>query len=214
MPLSQQYNIGGVEVYVWRITETVEELQGLVPADCAAGILQFKSRARCAQWLAVRAVIAQRFGHSVRIAYNVAGKPVLEGADGFISVSHTDGYAVLAYSRESVIGVDAELLSRNVLRVAGRFVPAASIEGFSPSDKNSASLVHWCAKEALYKIVGDLGGSFKENISLGAFELNGDGVVPVCLQGLEYDGERDFLAHYSILDELLVVLCFRDGGAC
>ena len=213
MPLLQQYNVGRVEVFVWKITEAVEELLDVVPACYATSVSRFKSKNRSAQWLAVRAIVAQRFGNDVCVAYDVAGKPVLEGADGCITVSHTDGYAVLAYSSEGGVGVDVELLSRNVLRVAERFMQAGSLENYSLPDKNSAALVHWCAKEALYKIVGDLGGNFKDNISVGGFELRSEGCVSLALVGLDYCGVKDYVAHYSILDELLVVLCQeQDAG--
>lgn len=209
MPLLLQYNIGKVEVHVWKITETVEELLGVVPAVYAPCISRFKSRDRMVQWLAVRAIIARRFGGSVRIAYDAAGKPVLEGAEGCVTLSHTDGYAVLAYSRDGDIGVDVELQSRNVLRVADRFMHTGSLDSFQLSDRNLVALLHWCAKEALYKIVGDLGGNFKDNISVDGFELRDEGRVSLHLVGLDDGGVRDYVVHYSILEELLVVLCYK-----
>ena len=124
MPLVLQYNDGDAEVLVWRISEPVDLLSQMVPADCAAYARDnFVSVERCSQWLAVRAILQQRFGDGVRVVYDGNGKPSLNGCYENISISHTKGYAVLVVSQGGEVGVDAELLSRDVLAVARRFMP-------------------------------------------------------------------------------------------
>lgn len=210
MPLLGRYKLADSDVWVWKITETVDELSAMVPAASASLALEkFASRKRRAEWLAVRAIVVQQFGKGVDIVYDVAGKPMLDAACGYVSISHTKGYAVVAFSRVSEIGVDVELMSRNVADVADRYMPAELLEKVPLGERNSVALFHWCAKEALYKIVGDLGGNFKDNISVGLFEPGERGTVPVELVGLDFYGCRRFVADFLVLDDLLVVLCRR-----
>ena len=170
MPLIKQYELLGIDVWVWKITETVDELSGIVPAECAAyAVEHFPSKKRCAEWLAVRAIVAQQFGDGVRIAYDRAGKPVLRGRHGNISISHTKGYAVFAFSREAEVGVDAELLQREALSLAGRFMQVVPTVEMYGERAGFIALLHWCAKEALFKIVGDLGGTFRDNMLVTPF---------------------------------------------
>lgn len=210
MPLIKQYELSGVDVWVWKITETVDELSGMVPAECAAyAVGHFSSKKRCSEWLAVRAILLQQFGDGVRIVYDRTGKPMLEGRRGNISISHTKGYAVLAFSSENAVGADVELLSRKVIPLAGHFmsvVPSVDIYG---ERAGFIALLHWCAKEALFKIVGDLGGNFKDNILVTPFEPAPDGYMRIEVVGLGCDSQ--FMAQYCVDDDLLFVLCH---GGC
>ena len=210
MPLVGLQEWDGVDVWVWKITETVDELSLLVPVEQAVYAAEmFSSPGRRAEWLAVRAALAQQFGGKAYIVYDGAGKPSLEGVAGYVSVSHTKGYAVVAFSRESEIGVDVELVGRNVLPVAGRFMPAELLESLPPDRQNITALVNWSAKEALFKITGDLGGNFKENIWVGDVGAGKSGRVELALVGVGHSGEPLYVADYSFYEELLVVLCRR-----
>ena len=213
MPLQRKFCWDSVDVWIWKITETTDELSLLVPGEQACYARDaFASEVRRAEWLAVRAIVAQQFGDKARVVYDVAGKPSIEGAPGYISVSHTKGYAAVAFSRECEVGVDVELLSRDVLPVAARFMPAESLDVFPSVERNRVALVNWCAKEALFKITGDLGGNFKDNISVGELGEGETGHVALTLMGVEYPGEPLFVADYSFCEELLVVLCRKQGA--
>lgn len=206
MPLIKQYELSGVNVWVWKITETVDELSAMVPAECAAyAVGHFASAKRCAEWLAVRAMVALQFGSHVRIVYDRAGRPLLEGARGYISVSHTTGYVVLAFSREMEVGVDAELLQREALSLAGRFMQVVPTVEMYGERAGFIALLHWCAKEALFKIVGDLGGNFRDNMLVTPFEPAPDGGMWLEVVGLGCD--LRFPAQYCVDGDLLFVLC-------
>lgn len=206
MPLLRQYKIGGAEISVWKITETVDELSLLVPKDIAAVCFEkFSSEKRCLEWLAVRAMVAQLYGPAVRVVYDASGKPELAGADISISISHTEGYAAIACSRDFILGLDVERPTRSVLSVAERFMQADMLRDMLPDDANRLALCHWCAKEALFKITGNLGGNFKDNISVDCSGINESGTLSLELVGLECGGS--FIADYRFVDGLLLVLC-------
>lgn len=213
MPLQRTLCWDGVDVWVWKITETADELSLLVPGEQACYAREeFASEKRRAEWLAVRAIVALQFGDKTRVVYDVAGKPSIEDVAGYISVSHTKGYAVVAFSRECEVGVDVELVSRDVLPVAGRFMPAESLDVFPSVERNKVALLNWCAKEALFKITGDLGGNFKDNISVGELGSGEKGRVTLTLTGVDCLGEPLFVADYSFCEELLVVLCRKQSA--
>lgn len=213
MPLQRKLCRDGVDVWVWKITETADELSLLVPSEQACYAREtFASEKRRAEWLAVRAIVAQQFGDKARVVYDVAGKPSIEDVTGYISVSHTKGYAVVAFSRECEVGVDVELVSRDVLPVAGRFMPAESLDVFPSVERNKVALLNWCAKEALFKITGDLGGNFKDNISVGELGSGERGRVTLTLTGVDCPSEPLFVADYSFCEELLVVLCRKQSA--
>lgn len=213
MPLQRMLCWDGVDVWVWKITETADELSLLVPGEQVCYAREtFASEKRRAEWLAVRAIVAQQFGDKARVVYDVAGKPSIEDVAGYISVSHTKGYAVVAFSRECEVGVDVELVSRDVLPVAGRFMPAESLDVFPSVERNKVALLNWCAKEALFKITGDLGGNFKDNISVGELGSGERGRVTLTLTGVDCLGEPLFVADYSFCEELLVVLCRKQSA--
>ena len=213
MPLQRKLCWDGVDVWVWKITETADELSLLVPGEQACYAREaFASEIRRAEWLAVRAIVAQQFGDKARVVYDVAGKPSIEDVAGYISVSHTKGYAAVAFSRECEVGVDVELVSRDVLPVAGRFMPAESLDVFPSVERNKVALLNWCAKEALFKITGDLGGNFKDNISVGELGSGERGRVTLTLTGVDCFGEPLFVADYSFCEELLVVLCRKQSA--
>ena len=213
MPLQRKLCWDGVDVWVWKITESADELSLLVPGEQACYAREtFASEKRRAEWLAVRAIVAQQFGDKALVVYDVAGKPSIGDVAGYISVSHTKGYAVVALSRECEVGVDVELVSRDVLPVAGRFMPAESLDVFPSVKRNKVALLNWCAKEALFKITGDLGGNFKDNISVGELGSGERGRVTLTLTGVDCLGEPLFVADYSFCEELLVVLCRKQSA--
>lgn len=212
MPLVRQYNVGDVEVLVWKITEPVDILLRMVSSECATYAMDnFASGERCSQWLAVRAIVSHRFAGDVRIVYDEKGKPVLDGHYGNISISHTKGYAVLLFSPVDEAGVDVELLSRDVVATARRFMPVEQLDAYSPSERNFVALFNWCAKEALYKITGDLGGCFKDNISVASFKPQDSGCVRLSLVGVGYCGSADFVGYFRVLDDLLTVVCTKSA---
>ena len=209
MPICRQYKIGDTELFLWHVTETAGELSQFVSPDCVVGCAGFVSEKRKCEWLAVRALLANRFGNGVRVVYDEAGKPSLEGASFDVSISHTYGYVVVALSDSGAVGVDVELLSRNAMTAAGRYIPSGVLESFPVDVKNKMALFHWCAKEALFKLVGNLGGTFKDNISLGDFEIAGSGSFRVGVVGLAADVNEDYIADYICDEDLLFVVCRR-----
>lgn len=202
MPLSLQTKMGDANVSVWSITETEEELVNLVPYDCSHALASMSGERRRKEWLAVRALLAEVCGSDERICYDEWGKPFLASGSGFITVSHTDGYALIAYSEEVEVGADIELISRDVTRVARKFVPEIEIEDYKC---NSMLLLRWCVCEALFKLVGDVEGTYKDNIRMKPLRPRSSGSMTVVLYDSADDiGGCKYTANYMKAGDLLI----------
>lgn len=211
MPFLKKFACGDIEIAVWEITETAEELSSLVPPALLAEVGTFASLKRRAEWLAVRLLLQRFFGDDARIVYDAAGKPSLNNNDAYISISHTRGYAALAFSKNSPMGVDVELSAREVGEAFGCFMRGEELDGVPAELLNRAKLIRWTASEAVYKLVGNLGGGFRDNIVLErALPLEG-GVLSLSLVGLPRGNSDNYSVAYLFDAPLLVVIC-REGN--
>ena len=108
---------------------------------------RYKSNARRMEYICERALLKDMMnGRIVNIFHNEDGKPMLNnGLD--ISISHTRGYIAIILSETKNVGIDIEYVSDRVEKISSRFMR----EDESADDIISL-LVHWCAKETLYKL--------------------------------------------------------------
>lgn len=203
MPISRRYACGDVEIAVWAIEETSEQLGEMLGSE---SLLQhartFGSEARRAEWLAVRLLLREVAGADARIEYADSGKPRLAGASGYISISHTRGYAAVAFSRNESVGLDVELQSRNAA-VACSYVMKENEMAAVPVEWRAAYLLlRWTACEAVYKLVG--GANYKESLSMPVFRPKQCGVFTL---SLNHDVPRLFSIGYLFDDGLLLTIC-------
>lgn len=205
MPLFKEFKIGDIDVVVWKITETTEELSSLVAPECAVEAAHMKSCSRRQEWLAVRMLLARLCGKDARIVYDECGKPFLVGADGFISISHTRDYVLLAHSFSAPFGVDMELSSRDASVVARKFMKEPDVASLSPETANKALLIRWCVCEALFKLVGNVGGTYKDNVLLLSPFPAPDGSLTVSLKGCRELPDSDYAARCVEEDGLVIV---------
>ena len=206
MPLYREYSVGDIRIAVWEMNETSDELSSLLAPECLAGLPVACSEQRRRERLAVRVLLSRLCGNNARIVYDAAGKPVLEGAVGFISISHTRGYALLAHSPELSFGIDVELLSRDASSAARRFMRADDIAALEPVVAKKAILLRWCVCEALFKFVGNVGGTYRDNVFLETPLPLADGTLKVHLRGCGNFPDGDYVAH-CIEDDGLLVVC-------
>lgn len=70
--------------------------------------------------------------------------------DYHVSISHTQGFVALIVSKTKEVGVDVEYISDRVKRIASKFMRKDE----KAVDVDSL-LVHWCAKETIYKLFSE-----------------------------------------------------------
>ena len=91
----------------------------------------------------------------LEIKHEESGKPLLEG--WHISISHTKGYVAVMLSKTREVGVDIEYVSERIKRIADRF-----LRPDEHAERISDLLIHWCAKETIYKLYSEQDLTFQQ----------------------------------------------------
>ncbi|WP_455671969.1 4'-phosphopantetheinyl transferase family protein [Phocaeicola sp.] len=194
MPLFRKYQQGELLVGVWKMDETTEQLLSLFdhPAVYEEGAKKYTSDARKHEWLAVRVLLKTLCGSEKEIAYYPSGKPYLKTGAGFISISHTRGYVAVALHPACEVGIDIEQYGERVRKVASRFIRPDEEPTIQCGNEVYALLLHWSAKETLFKVMGAEGVDFIRHLHILPFTPAGEGVFEAC----EYRTEQQ--CHYHI----------------
>lgn len=170
-----EYTILGV----WKIEEDIDTLLGMVDLDIIdkKKYKGFASTSRKLEFLSVRALLAELLGKDARIVYNKNNKPFLRDGSRFISISHSNKLTAILLSSNEKVGIDLEYMSTNIGRIAFKFINRKE-KITRDNDKRVFHLyLHWCAKEALYKICDKEGISIKKNITIEPFEVKESGEI-------------------------------------
>ena len=179
---------GGIAI--WHITETSDELYALLDTEkYDSQLLGMRNEVRRAEWLAVRLLVKELFGPEAEVAYHPTGRPYLKNSTTHISISHTKGFAAVAYHHEAPVGVDIEYLSSRVERIALRFTTrdeASYIDRHDESVRQMYHLINWSAKETLYKLFDSPSmAEFKEVFHIASYVLAECGTMNATVLGAE-----------------------------
>lgn len=98
------------------------------------------------------------------ILYHSSGRPYFSANELALSISHTKDFIALA-SAAYPIGIDIEQKDRDATRIINKFAREDEKVLCSTHDKEWY-LQLWCAKEAIYKLVGIENLSFKDEIHI------------------------------------------------
>jgi 4'-phosphopantetheinyl transferase len=132
------------------------------------------------EWLASRTCVkytVELLEHNYQgIEKDEHNNPSLSEIKGYVSLSHTNEYAVAIVSLTDEVGVDIERISSKLSKVAHKFL--SNPERLHAGDDLSKMCIYWCAKESLYKWYGKKNLSFKDNIFIEPFENK-----PTMIQG-------------------------------
>lgn len=196
MPLTRDEIIKpNVRLYIWQMTEKIEDL--FVPPFI--DLSHFHSEHRQREVLTTYNLLYDITGRNdLRIEHDMDGKPVVAGWN--ISISHTKGWLAVILSPDHQVAIDIEYLSDRVKKVAKRFIrPDENGDGLTKQ------LIHWCAKETIYKLFGPEKLQYFE-MRLKPFALSTLGNVEVENLKLpksawvNYEVNDDFVLTYSVLE--------------
>ncbi len=164
---------------VWKIEEDIKTLLDSVILDNGdkKKYKVFASTSRKLEFLSVRALLAELLGKDARIVYNKNNKPFLRDGSRFISISHSNKLTAILLSTNEKVGIDLEHMSTNIGRIAFKFINRREKITKEPENRRYHLYLHWCAKEALYKICDKEGISIKKNITIEPFEVKESGEI-------------------------------------
>lgn len=196
---------GSCSLGIWSIDEDHNELLSkLILNTREQSILNgFRNPERKLEWLSVRTLANAMTGTKVRIVYNADRKPCLEDKSYNISISHSNKLTSILMSKERRVGIDMEYMSHRISKIADRFIHESEKITADPELIKYHLYIHWCAKEALYKICDKQGIHFKKDIIIDCF----DPAVEGNLTGLVKSdtGSERFNLNYFRLDNYIIV---------
>lgn len=208
MPSILRENIENGEIGLWKITEEVEDLLVLAKLSdpdklTYSGITALH---RKKEWLATRALLNELITEPHLIKYHIDGRPYLENDPTNISISHSTGYIAILLHSTSIPGIDIELITRKVGKVASRFLSPdeLAICNDNAEQSNRRMLVHWCAKEAIFKMVPLSNIEFSTDIRVYINESDEDSGM---FKGTfnEKSGPIPITLYYKTISEVLIV---------
>lgn len=197
MPLYRTYKQGDLTVGVWKVDETVEQLRSMFHqfSIYEESFSRLTAEKRKQEWLAVRVLLKELCGMEKKIVYHSSGKPYLEDGSMYVSFSHTNGYVAVALHPHLEVGVDIEQYGTRVKRVASRFIREDEKASVEAGDEVYTLLLHWSAKETMFKLMDNVAVDFIDHLHVHTFQLKESG----SFEASEYrsDKKQKFLIHYD-----------------
>ena len=206
MPLYRTYRKGELLVGVWKVEETIDRLRSMF-VDFSlyeSGLQRFKSEKRQLECLAVRVLLKELLGEEKPIAYLPSGKPYLKDESACISFSHTHGYVAVAVHPTKEVGIDIEQYGDRVCRLASRFVREDEMESVRAGNEIYALLLHWSAKETMFKLMNQSDVDFLDHLHILPFVPSESGEM----EAVEYRTEMHLSFQVSYCTHPNYVLTF------
>jgi 4'-phosphopantetheinyl transferase EntD len=150
--------------------------------------LEKMTEKRKCEWLTVRTLLKTLSGEEKEIAYQPTGKPYLSDRSYHVSISHTNyrgmfqlhpattgdgmllGYVAMVLNEEKEVAIDIEMISPRVLKIKDRFLTEEEAKSISPDNEIVHLLLHWSAKESVFKILDTENVNYQSQIHISAFE--------------------------------------------
>ncbi|MFW5752020.1 MAG: 4'-phosphopantetheinyl transferase superfamily protein [bacterium] len=194
---------------IWEITEDYNSLMSLVNLNNEdhERLNSFRNHKRKLEWLSVRALATNLAGKNVRIIYNENRKPLLEDNSHQISISHSNNLTSILLSKKKKVGIDLEYMSHRISSIAFKFINEREYITRDPGRIRYHLYVHWCAKEAMYKICDKQDINFKKNLTIKPFHLNDRGQMEGIVSNIH--GREKFNLSYFKLDNYAVAWCIK-----
>lgn len=190
---------------VWKIEEDQDTLLQMVVLDNdeKKKYKGFSSNSRKLEFLSVRALLAELIGKDAKIVYNKNNKPFLKDGSRFISISHSHKLTAILLSTNEKVGIDLEYMSTNIAALAFKFLNRKEKVVKEQEAKRYHLYIHWCAKEALYKICDKEGISMRKNITIEPFNVEDSGEIKGSVHTKIINEAFDL--HYTKYDNYAIV---------
>ena len=164
---------------IWKITESRDELYKMLSQqsqeEADRELVNIKSKKRELEWMSIRLILQELINDDKTVNHTSQGQPFLSDKSYQISISHSTDYAVVLLHKSKKVGVDIENFSHRILKIEKRFI---SKDEYIDSEKRTLHLIlHWCAKETLYKLMDSTEIIFKDHLHIKPFEIEQKGII-------------------------------------
>lgn len=190
---------------VWKIEESSDELLAMLDlqSEYLPFLQQIKTEKRRREWLASRVLLKELAGEELLIAYHEDGAPYLPGSSFSLSISHTNGYAAVLLQEHGPAGIDIEYQSSRVLKIRSRFMSPDEDASVCSEHEVEYLLIHWCAKEALYKMIRQRDVDFIEHLHITPFNYATSGDINVYETRTHL--QQSYMLRYAVYPEFILV---------
>jgi 4'-phosphopantetheinyl transferase EntD len=192
---------------IWKIEESYDELlsQLNLSADDIDTVNNFRNYQRKLEWLSVRVLLYQLLNEPCKIIYNESRKPFLANYSYNISISHSRELTSVLLSKKHRVGIDLEFMSHQIHKVEHKFINEKEWITNDMEQRRFHLYIHWCAKEALYKICDKQDINFKQNLTVLPFPVNQEGrIIGYVDNSFRHE---EFLLNYFTYDSYVIVWC-------
>jgi 4'-phosphopantetheinyl transferase len=195
---------------VWEITEDFDSLYSMVNLVDVEQVKldSFKNISRKIEWLSVRALVKTMIGKDTRILYNSENKPFVRGNTHNISISHSNNLTAVLISKDKRVGIDLEYMSGKIGKVANKFINEHETITTDPEKEKFHLYLHWCAKEAMYKILDKQDINFRDGITIKPFTPEDHGYMDG--YAVNGNGKEEFELEYLQHDNYALVWCVKE----
>jgi hypothetical protein len=195
---------------VWEITEDFDSLYSMVDLATVekTKLDSFKNISRKIEWLSVRALVKSMLGRDTRILYNAENKPFVRGNTHNISISHSNNLTAVLISKDKRVGIDLEYMSGKISKVADKFINEQERITLNPDLKKYHLYLHWCGKEAMYKICDKQDINFRDGLTIFPFNPEDSGFMTgTAVNG---NGKEEFELEYLQHENYALVWCVKE----
>lgn len=193
---------------IWRIDETVEELLDLSRSKNvrARDVAEIKHPRRKLEHLSTRLLLEYLTNSEAVITNLPNGKPLLVNGEFEISLSHTFGYSAAIVHPTNPVGIDIEAMTNQVVKVKERFLSPNELSAIDLNQEVTHLLVHWSAKESVFKAMGEDEVDFKDHMQVQTpFSLKTEGLFSIKefrtqshkVYPISYISNADFVLTYT-----------------
>ena len=189
---------------VWKMDESVDTLLDLLPEReyYEREVQRFVASHRRLEWLSVRALLFRVLGGHKEVCYLPSGKQYLADYSYFISISHTKGYVSVILSDKVPVGIDIEQYGQRVHRVAHKYMREDESVRLYKEDATWSLLLHWSAKEVMFKCMDTDGVDFRQHLHIEPFLLQEQGDFTA--HEYRTEQKRSFRIHYLLHPEFVM----------
>ncbi len=191
---------------IWKIEETEEFLVNKLQLD-AAEVKRLESLGkgkRTLHWLATRVLLRYLLNTNDYISCpsDEHGKPYLPDYPYKISLTHSYDYAGVMLSTKGECGMDLEIVKEKVVHIKEKFLKKEELEFINPEHEIQQLYACWCAKEAVYKLQGNKGVSFLQDMTIRPFNFKAQGVMTLDL--VKNNTTQSYQVYYEKFQEYML----------
>ncbi|MDH8702212.1 4'-phosphopantetheinyl transferase [Dysgonomonadaceae bacterium PH5-43] len=199
-------NIDDCIVGVLPIEHSSDELIDILRNNAYLADIETKCEARRVEKLTVRYLIYMLLGEHKKITYNENGRPLLHDNSYNISISHTKGYVAVALSKKHEVGIDIEFISTRVKNIQSRFMSDVELKNISTSNPVTHLLLHWSAKESLFKRLNYKDINFISELEIQPFVPKINQWAKFMARETRSKKQQSFAVDYLVTDDYVLTI--------